>query len=109
MERSEPCVLPAPRRHKPILANFLPCRLGPAAVRALESDGTILFDDWTQYLGPLQQGRMTYSGQWDWDANSVILKAAVLDAVRSAGKDTTFTIDFYPREPSNSVNFTLTV
>ena len=28
-----------------------------AAVRAQALDGTILFDDWTQWLGPLQQGR----------------------------------------------------
>jgi len=81
----------------------------PATIRALKSDGTILIDDWTQYLGPLQQGRMTYSGQWDWDGSNVILKAAVLDAVRSAGKTTTFMIEFYPREPGNVANYTLTV
>ncbi|KAF2440733.1 glycoside hydrolase family 5 protein [Karstenula rhodostoma CBS 690.94] len=81
----------------------------PATVKAIKSDGGILIDDWTQYLGPLQQGRLTYSGQWDWDANNVILKAAVLDAVRSAGKTTTFTWEFYPREPTNVANFTLTV
>lgn len=81
----------------------------PAAVKAVKSDGTYLVDDWTQYLGPLQQGRITYSGQWDWDANNVILKAAVLDAVRSAGKTTTFTLEFYPRVAGNSLNYTLTV
>lgn len=81
----------------------------PAAVRAVKSDGTYLVDDWTQYLGPLQQGRMTYSGQWDWDGSNVILKAAVLDAVRSAGKTTTFTVEFYPREPTNVANYTLSV
>ncbi|KAL1613030.1 hypothetical protein SLS60_001262 [Paraconiothyrium brasiliense] len=81
----------------------------PATVKAIKSDGGILIDDWTQYLGPLQQGRLTYSGQWDWDANNVILKSTVLDAVRSAGKTTTFTWEFYPREPTNVANFTLTV
>ncbi|KAJ4358497.1 uncharacterized protein N0V89_003081 [Didymosphaeria variabile] len=81
----------------------------PATVKAIKSDGGILIDDWTQYLGSLQQGRLTYSGQWDWDANNVILKSAVLDAVRSAGKTTTFTWEFYPREPTNVANFTLTV
>lgn len=30
----------------------------PAAVKALRSDGVYLFDDWTQYLGPLQQARI---------------------------------------------------
>jgi endoglucanase len=81
----------------------------PATVRALKSDGTILIDDWTQWLGPLQQGRMTYNGQWDWDGSNVILRATVLDAVRAAGKTTTFTIELYPRVAGNSVNYTLTV
>jgi endoglucanase len=81
----------------------------PAAVRALKSDGGILIDDWTQWLGPLQQGRMTYSSQWDWDSSHVILKASVLDAVRAAGKDTTFSIEFFPREEGNSANYTITV
>lgn len=81
----------------------------PAAVKGIKSDGGILFDDWTVYLGPLQQGRMTYGGQWDWDATHVILKAATLDAVRAAGKTTTFTLEFYPREAGNAVNYTLTV
>ncbi|KAF2109174.1 endoglucanase D precursor [Lophiotrema nucula] len=81
----------------------------PAAVKAVKSDGTFLVDDWTQYLGPLQQGRMTYSGQWDWDGSHVILKAAVLDAVRSAGKSTVFTVEFYPRVAGNAVNYTITV
>jgi endoglucanase len=81
----------------------------PAAVKGVRSDGTILFDDWTVYLGPLQQGRMTYGNQWDWDGSNVILKAATLDAVRSGGKTATFTIEFYPREPTNVANYTLTV
>ncbi|KAL6712474.1 hypothetical protein ACN47E_000351 [Coniothyrium glycines] len=81
----------------------------PAAVKALKSDGTYLVDEWTQYLPTLQQARMTYGGQWDWDANNVIIKSAVLDAVRAAGKSTTFTIEFYPREPGNSVEYTITV
>lgn len=80
-----------------------------ATVKALKSDGSILIDDWTQYLGPLQQGRLTYSGQWDWSGNNITLKSTVLDAVRSAGKTTTFTFEFYPREPTNVANFTLTV
>lgn len=78
-------------------------------MRAVKSDGTYLVDDWTQYLGELQHGRMTYSGQWDWDDSHVILKSAVLDAVRTAGSTTTFTFEFYPREPSNIANYTLTV
>lgn len=81
----------------------------PAAIKAVRSDGTYLFDSWTSVLGPLQQARMTYDGAWNWDGSNVILKASVLDAVRAAGQTTTFTIEFYPREPGNSVNYTITV
>ncbi|KAF2876904.1 glycoside hydrolase superfamily [Massariosphaeria phaeospora] len=81
----------------------------PAAVKAVKSDGTFLVDDWTQYLGPLQQGRMTFSGQWDWDESGLILRAAVLDAVRAAAQSTKFTVEFYPREPGNAVSFTVIV
>ncbi|KAF2856832.1 glycoside hydrolase family 5 protein [Plenodomus tracheiphilus IPT5] len=81
----------------------------PAAIKALKSDGTYLVDDWTQYLPPLQQARLTYANHFDWDAESVVLKAAVFDAVRAGGKTTVFTVEFYPREPGNSVEFTVTV
>lgn len=33
----------------------------PAAVKALTSSGVYLFDDWTQYLGPLEQARTVSS------------------------------------------------
>lgn len=81
----------------------------PAAIQATKADGTYLVDDWTQYLPALQQGRMTYNNQWNWNAQGVVLTAATLDAVRAAGKDTTFLIEFYPREPGNSVSYTITV
>lgn len=81
----------------------------PAAVRGVKSDGVGLVDDWTQYLPVLQQQRMTYGNQWDWNAQGVVLKAATLEAVRAGGKDTVFTIEFWPREPGNMVNFTITV
>lgn len=81
----------------------------PAAIKALKSDGTYLVDEWTQYLPALQQARLTYANHWDWDANNIILKSAVLDAVRSGGKTTTFTLEFYPRTPGNSANYTITV
>ncbi|KAF1941519.1 endoglucanase D precursor [Clathrospora elynae] len=81
----------------------------PAAVKAVKSDGTFLVDDWTQYLGPLQQARMTYNSQWDWTTEGLLIKAAALDVVRSGGKSTTFTIEFYPREEGNSVEYVVTV
>jgi endoglucanase len=81
----------------------------PAAIKATKADGTYLVDDWTQYLPVLQQGRMTYGNHWDWDAQGVIIKAAALNAVRAAGVSTKFLIEFYPREPGNAVEYTVTV
>ncbi|OHF02109.1 endoglucanase B [Colletotrichum orchidophilum] len=78
-----------------------------AAVKALRSDGVYLFDDWTQVLGPLQQARITYSGQWNFDGANVILPSATVQAVIAAGKATTFTFEFYPRVPGNNVTYTL--
>ncbi|KAI0803530.1 putative cellulase [Xylaria sp. FL0064] len=80
-----------------------------AAVKMLRSDGVILFDDWTQYLGPLQEGYGTWSGQWNWDGGNVILTAATVDAVIAAGVAMTFTFDFFPRVAGNSLNYTLSV
>ncbi|KAI1815828.1 glycoside hydrolase family 5 protein [Poronia punctata] len=81
----------------------------PAAVKMVREDGVILFDDWTQYLGPLQAGYATYSGQWNWDGDDLILTAATVDAVIAAGVATTFTFDFFPRVAGNSLNYTLEV
>lgn len=83
----------------------------PAAVRALKADGSILFEDWTQYLGPLQAGRTTFGNQWTWDwgQESVTLKAAAVDGVIASGQTATFMVEAFPRVPGNNVNYTLTV
>ncbi|RHZ51315.1 hypothetical protein CDV55_101656 [Aspergillus turcosus] len=82
-----------------------------AAVKALTTSGKYLVDDWTQYLGPLQQARTTYSSQWNFDSSNVILTSAAINAVKSAGQTTVFTFEFYPRVAggANTVNFTVTV
>lgn len=38
----------------------------PAAVGAYKADGSFLVDDWTIYLGPLEQGRTTFGAQWTY-------------------------------------------
>lgn len=81
----------------------------PAAVKMLRSDGVYLFDDWTQYLGPLQAAYGTYSGQWNWDGDDLIITSAAVDAVIAAGVSTVFTFDFFPRGAGNSLNYTLNV
>ncbi|KAK8185078.1 endoglucanase D precursor [Phyllosticta capitalensis] len=79
-----------------------------AAVRALKQDGSILIDDYTQWFGALEKGRMTYSSQWTWDDSHVILENAVAQAVSSAKQPVVLTFEFYPRVPGNSLNVTMT-
>ncbi|KAJ5146562.1 uncharacterized protein N7515_001126 [Penicillium bovifimosum] len=82
-----------------------------AAVKALTESGIYLFDDWTVYLGPIQQARATYSSHYNWDASHVIITSSAISSVISAGESSVFTFEFYPRDNGvvNGVNFTLTV
>ncbi|KAL9079214.1 MAG: hypothetical protein Q9157_001883 [Trypethelium eluteriae] len=80
-----------------------------AAVKAETINGTYLVDTFTQYDGPLQQGRTTYSSQYNWDGSAVTITAATIQDVVTAGQTTVFTFEFYPRAPGNAVNYTLTV
>ncbi|KAJ6107107.1 Immunoglobulin E-set [Penicillium sp. IBT 18751x] len=82
-----------------------------AAVRAVTTSGVYLVDDFTVYLGPLQQARTTYSSQYSWDSSHVILTSSAISSVISAGVTTLFTFEFFPRDNGivNAVNFTLTV
>ncbi|KAJ5318161.1 hypothetical protein PENANT_c052G06349 [Penicillium antarcticum] len=82
-----------------------------AAVKALTKSGIPLIDEWTQYLGPIQQSRITYSGQYNWDSSNVILTSSIISSVISAGQSTVFTFEFFPRDNGavNAANFTLTV
>ncbi|KAL2753247.1 glycoside hydrolase family 5 protein [Sodiomyces alcalophilus JCM 7366] len=78
-----------------------------AAVRAVAEDGTFLFDDWTQWLPPLQQGRITFNGQWFFDGEQVVIRSDSLNAVASLGQPVDFEFEFYPRVPGNSITFTV--
>lgn len=83
-----------------------------AAVQATLVNGTILFDSWTIWLGPLQQGRATSGSQWNWDTGSVTILNSAVQAVTAAGADAIFTIEFFPRlgnSSPNAVNVTITV
>ncbi|KAL9090286.1 MAG: hypothetical protein Q9165_005318 [Trypethelium subeluteriae] len=80
-----------------------------AAVKAETINGTYLVDTFTQYDGPLQQGRTTYSSQYNWDGSTVTITAATVQDVVTIGQTTVFTFEFYPRVPGNAVNYTLTV
>lgn len=39
----------------------------PATVAAFRSDGIPLVDEWTQGSPPLQRGRTTFGGSWNWN------------------------------------------
>ncbi|KAH8834548.1 glycoside hydrolase superfamily [Flagelloscypha sp. PMI_526] len=80
-----------------------------AAVKAVTTDGVYLFDDWTVYLGPLQQARITYNGQYNWDSSNAIITSTSVNQVLALGKATVFTFEFFPRVAGNAVNYTLTV
>ncbi|RDL40886.1 Uncharacterized protein BP5553_00865 [Venustampulla echinocandica] len=91
--------------HIPITYQGLP---KVAAVKALLEDGTYLADDWTQYLGPLQQARWTY-GSWGFDKSTFSIYVSGLTALKNAGKTVTLTLEFFPRiQGQNSVNITFT-
>lgn len=73
-----------------------------AAVKALKADGTYLVDDWTVYLGPLQNARWT-QGQWFWSADGFVLYATGITVLKAAGQAVTVTLEFFPRVPGNEV------
>ncbi|TKX19731.1 cellulase-like protein 7 [Elsinoe australis] len=80
-----------------------------ATVRASTASGGYLSDDFTQYFGPLADHRITYNGQWNFDANNVIIAQNAITAVKTLGQAVTFEFEFYPRVPGNSANYTITV
>ena len=80
-----------------------------AAVKGTLTDGTFLVDTFTQYFGPLQQGRMTYSSQYYFDSEAVYITSSAVQAVVAAGQSAVFEFEFYPRGAGNVVGYTLTV
>lgn len=79
-----------------------------AAIKAVKDDGTYLADDWTVYLGPLQQARWTY-GDWGFDDGGLIVKASGVAKLKAAGTGVGLTVEFWPRWVGNGVNVTFTV
>lgn len=79
-----------------------------ATVKFLAEDGTYVVDDWTEFLGPLQQARGTWEGQWSFEGDNVIIRAAIIDMVVSLGQPVTVTFEFYPRVEGNVVEYVIT-
>jgi endoglucanase len=85
----------------------------PAAVKIALADGSFPIDSWTIYLPELQHGRITYNGNWNFEAAGLIVPASTLSTIKSGGQDAVVTIEAFPRDGdkvgSNAVNVTITV
>ncbi|KAK3370599.1 glycoside hydrolase superfamily [Podospora didyma] len=82
-----------------------------AAVKIATSDGAYLVDDWTQWLPTLQKGRGTFNSHWNFDHDHITITKNAIDAVIASGKNTTFTLEFYPRAEGNGnmIDYTFTI
>jgi endoglucanase len=63
-----------------------------AAVKAILTDGSFLVDDWTKYLGPLQQGRWTF-GDWSCDKGTFSVNVQGLQVMKAANQTVTLTLE----------------
>lgn len=78
-----------------------------ATVKAIAEDGTLLKDDWTQWLGELQAGRINY-GDYEEVTGGVKLSSGVLEVARGRGK-VSFTLEYWPRGVGNDVTVVVEV
>ncbi|CAE6444879.1 unnamed protein product, partial [Rhizoctonia solani] len=80
-----------------------------ATVKALGPNGEYLKDDWTQWLGPLQAGRINWNGDFSQtdDQKQLVLRASLLTTIKSFGKPVTLTWEYWPR--TDASNFFTTV
>ncbi|CAE6456306.1 unnamed protein product [Rhizoctonia solani] len=94
------------------LFNHTPNGAKLATVKALGPNGEYLKDDWTQWLGPLQAGRINWNGDYSLsdDQTQLIIRASLLSAIKSFGKPVTLTWEFWPRtDASNTATTVVTV
>ncbi|KAJ1307370.1 hypothetical protein OPQ81_001475 [Rhizoctonia solani] len=83
-----------------------------ATVKALGPNGEYLKDDWTQWLGPLQAGRINWNGDYSIsdDQTQLIIRASLLTTIKNFGKPVTLTWEYWPRtDQSNTVTTVVTV
>ncbi|KAG8725680.1 hypothetical protein FRC12_024134, partial [Ceratobasidium sp. 428] len=80
-----------------------------ATVKALGPDGSIFKDDWTQWLGEPQAGRINW-GDFGAQGEQLIIYPQLQTAIKSYGKPVTLTWEFWPRtDTSNNVTTVVTV
>ncbi|CAE6456724.1 unnamed protein product [Rhizoctonia solani] len=83
-----------------------------ATVKALGPNGEYVKDDWTQWLGPLQAGRINWNGDYSLseDQTQLIIRASMLSTIKSFGKPVTLTWEYWPRtDQSNTITTVVTV
>ncbi|KAH7341933.1 putative cellulase [Rhizoctonia solani] len=83
-----------------------------ATVKALGPNGEYLKDDWTQWLGPLQAGRINWNGDYSLsdDQTQLIIRSSLLSTIKSFGKPVTLTWEYWPRtDESNTATTVVTV
>ncbi|KAI5790236.1 glycoside hydrolase superfamily [Geopyxis carbonaria] len=80
-----------------------------ATVKALRRDGVYLKDDWTQWLGPLQQARINW-GDFDVSGSNVVVYSALLQTIKASGQTVDLTLEYWPRtDAANNVTIAVTV
>ncbi|KAF8477520.1 glycoside hydrolase superfamily [Kalaharituber pfeilii] len=75
---------------------------------AIKRDGGILKDDWTIWLGPLEQGRLNW-GNFKTSGDNVVLHSGLLSTIKNAGQEVDLTLEFWPRIEGNNVTVTVRV
>ncbi|KAJ3054353.1 hypothetical protein HK097_002017 [Rhizophlyctis rosea] len=76
-----------------------------ATVKCVYDNGVYCKDDWTQWLGDLQKGRINYNDFWA-DATNVGLSAAFVNGLSQSAN---LTFEFYPREENVNLGFRIVV
>ncbi|KAG9082195.1 hypothetical protein FS749_007039 [Ceratobasidium sp. UAMH 11750] len=80
-----------------------------ATVKALGPDGSIFKDDWTQWLGEPQAGRINW-GDFGAQGEQLIIYPQLQTAIKSYAKPVTLTWEFWPRtDTSNNATTVVTV
>ncbi|KAG8714134.1 hypothetical protein FRC11_009709 [Ceratobasidium sp. 423] len=89
--------------------NFSPNGAKLATVKATGPSGEFVKDDWTQWLGEPQAGRVNW-GDYGVYENQLIIYSALMSTIKNFGKPVTLTWEFWPRaDTSNNATTVVTV
>ncbi|KAJ1307375.1 hypothetical protein OPQ81_001480 [Rhizoctonia solani] len=89
--------------------NFSPNGAKLATVKAVGPNGEFVKDDWTQWLGEPQAGRINW-GDYGVYENQLIIYSGLMSTIKNFGKPVTLTWEFWPRaDTSNNATTVVTV